>query len=63
MNVSGNPFLARNRHKASIDVSVDMFGVSSKCTHLVVVHVNNNIHDLFIPGTSVLTSLTKRKPA
>ena len=34
MNVSGNPFLAGNRHKASISVGVDMSGVSSKCVHL-----------------------------
>ena len=51
MDVSGNPFLAKNRRKAS--VGVDMSGVSSKCTRLVVAHVNNNIYDLFISGPSV----------
>ena len=53
MNVSGNPFLARNRRKASVSIGVDMSDVSSKCIHLVVAHVNNNINDLFIPGPSV----------
>ena len=53
MNVSGNHFLARNRCKASINIGVDMSGVSSKCTHLVVAHLNNNIYDLFILRPSV----------
>ena len=54
MNFSGNPFLARNLCKASIRVVVDMSGVSYKCAHLVVAHVNNDTYDLFIPGPSPL---------
>ena len=53
MNVSGNPSLVRNRRKASINVGVDMSGVSSKYAHLVVAHVNNNIYDLFVTEPSV----------
>ena len=48
MNVSGKPFLARNRRKASISADVDMSDVSSKCAYLVVAHVDNNICDLYI---------------
>ena len=53
MKVSGNLFLARNRREASVSVGVDMSGDSSKSTHHVVVHINNNIYDLLIPGLSV----------
>ena len=63
MNVFGYPFLARNRRKASITVGVDMPGVSSKCAHFAAAHVNYDIYDLFIPGPSVKTALTKRGPA
>ena len=48
MNVSGKPFLARNRRKASISIDVDMSDVSSKCAYLVVAYVDNNIYDLYI---------------
>ena len=40
-----------------------MPGVSSKCAHFAAAHVNYDIYDLFIPGPSVKTALTKRGPA
>ena len=49
MNIFGNSFLARNLREISINVAVDMSGVSSKCTNPIIARINYNIYDIFIP--------------